>query len=54
MYCYMAFSDAKKGKLGNKYDPTNSLLYAWFENEESTYTKTKNDLPPMPALEGFE
>ena len=42
----MAFSDALKRKLGNKYDPTNLFLETynydvWFENKESTDEKNK-------------
>ena len=44
--------------MGNKYDPTNVSLktcsYTWFENEESTDTKTESDLSPMSPLEDDE
>ena len=37
---YKALSDAKKIRMGNKYDPINLFLetynYVWFGNEEST------------------
>ena len=55
----MTFSDAKKRKLSNEYDSTNFFLEtynydAWFENDESTDTKTKSDLPRMPPTEDDE
>ena len=46
---YMALSDAKKRKLGNKYDPVNLFLVDaynydnWFENEEQSDTTRKSD-----------
>ena len=58
-----ALSDAKKIKLGNKYDPINLLFKAynydvWFESEESPDTtktdKKSTDFPPMQLLEGDE
>ena len=50
---YMIFSNNKKRKLGNKYDPTNLFLEIhsydeWFQNEESV------DLSHMSPLEGDE
>ena len=55
----MTFLDAKKRKLSNEYDSTNFFLEtynydAWFENDESTDTKTKSDLPLMPPTEDNE
>ena len=55
----MTFSDAKKRKLSNEYDSTNFFLEtynydAWFENDESTDTKTKSGLPRMPPTEDDE
>ena len=55
----MTFSDAKKRKLSNEYDSTNFFLETynydvWFENDESTDTKTNSDLPRMPPTEDDE
>ena len=53
------FSEIKKRKLGNKYDPTNLFhetynYETWFQNKESSDTKTKSDLLSMPALEDMK
>ena len=58
----MALSDAKKGKLSDKYDPVNFFFVDayhydnWFENEESTDTTRKSDKEEsdMSPLEGEE
>ena len=62
----MILSDAKKRKLGDKYDPKNLFLegydyLVWSENkEESTDKEETNDkeesvdLSDMPPLEGDE
>ena len=59
----MTFSDARKRKLGDEYDPVNLFLERYnydvlFENEESSGTtkigEESTDLPPMPPLEGDE
>ena len=56
----MAISDAKKRKLGDKYDPEKLFLEGydyslWSENkEESTDKKESVYLSDMPPLEGDE
>ena len=45
---YMALSDSKKRKLGNKYDSVNLFLETynyddWFKNEKSANTTRKSD-----------
>ena len=61
---YKTLSDAKKWKLGNKYDPIYLETYnydVWFENKESTDTISRKsdkqkfvNLSIMPPLEGDE
>ena len=63
---YKAFSNAKKGKSGNKYDPIILFLKTynyniWFENQKSTDTTSRKsnkdesvDLSDMSPLEGDE
>ena len=50
----MTLSDAKKRKLGSRYDPSNLFLETYIYDEESTDETTKNNLPIIPAPEGDE
>ena len=56
----MTLSDAKKRKLGDKYDPESLFLETydysvWSENkEEATDKEDSEDLSDMPPLEGDE
>ena len=57
---YNKFSDAKKGKLDDKYDPKELFLEGydysvWSENNEESIDKEEStDVPLMPPLEGDE
>ena len=50
---YMALSEARKKKLGNKYDPKNVFLKGYDYRvwlEELTDKEESTDIPPMPPL----
>ena len=49
----MALSEARKKKLGNKYDPKNFFLKGYDYRvwlEELTDKEESTDIPPMPPL----
>ena len=55
---YMALSDAKKGKLDNKFEPKNLFLKGYDDSgvwsEELTGKEESTDIPLMLLLEGDE